>query len=258
MPPARTATQVPDADEVHAPSPERAGNRQAFLTNRFVELADPMPSHYPTLYGFVRPESVVDRWQAGSQSFGYDTFVQRFWVGVLAQFVFSRPGEREIAGLVKCELPNFRHQTAQLGLYASGESQGQPLPMMALATFIDFVFETYPLRKLYAEVPGFNFGQFESGDGRFFVVEGRLTDHEIHFGRTWDTFILAVNRDIWRDQIGAGGTAMASAVIDADLEQLRSTLIDRGYVVPDALSTTTPIGDLALLYAVGLRDASQT
>lgn len=157
-----------------------------------------MPEHYPALFRISRSEAVVDRWQPGSQSYGYETFVQRFWDGVLAQFMFSSRQDTLIRGLVKCEHASFRHQTAQLGIYTSGDIHGTPLPIMAIATFIEFIFETFPVRKLYAEVLEFNYPQFSSGEGTFFDLEGRLLNHEIHFGQEWDMLVIALSREKWR------------------------------------------------------------
>lgn len=174
-------------------------DREKLLNNHHVTLIDPMPEHYPALFQIARSAAVVDRWQAGSQSYGYEAFVQRFWEDVLAQFIFASTDDTLIPGLVRCEQANFRHQTAHIAIYAAEPVQMTPLPIMALATFIDFVFSTYPLRKLYAEVPEFNFPQFASGEGSFFEVEGRLIEHEVHFGALWDMLILSLSRGRWEE-----------------------------------------------------------
>lgn len=143
-------------------------------------------------------DEVVDRWQSSTQTIGFERFCQGLWDNVFVQFVFGATGDpASIHGLVKCELVNFRHQTGQIAIWSTSEAQGSALPMMAMATLVDFVFSTYPIRKLYAEVSEYNYGQFSSGEGNLFEVEGRLIDHELHFGETWDTFILGIDRGHW-------------------------------------------------------------
>jgi len=71
------------------------------------------------------------------------------------------------------------------------------LGIEALGLFINYLFDTFPLRKLYGEVPGFNLESFVSARGRIFREEGRQRDHEWMFGRYWDLVIVAVWRDDW-------------------------------------------------------------
>ena len=61
--------------------------------------------------------------------------------------------------------------------------------------FFDYLFTVFNIRKLYAEVLEFNFGQFASGAEHVFKVEGRLTDHDWYDGRYWDMLVLALYRD---------------------------------------------------------------
>jgi hypothetical protein len=64
--------------------------------------------------------------------------------------------------------------------------------------FVDYLFDTWPLRKVYADSLEFNFDQFAGGTATFFEVEGRLKDHVYLKGRYWDQIILAVWRERWK------------------------------------------------------------
>lgn len=54
------------------------------------------------------------------------------------------------------------------------------------------------LRKLYAEIPGYNWDQFESGNGDFFELEATLLDHD-YSGRYWPQFIVSIGRSQWEE-----------------------------------------------------------
>jgi hypothetical protein len=57
------------------------------------------------------------------------------------------------------------------------------------------LFRTFPLNKIYMEVPGFNWPQVQSGQGSLFHVEGVLRDHEYYAGRHWDKYVCALYPD---------------------------------------------------------------
>ena len=42
-----------------------------------------------------------------------------------------------------------------------------------------------------------NYEQFASGNGSWFVTEGRLAEHEYYDGRYWDLIFLTVRREDW-------------------------------------------------------------
>jgi hypothetical protein len=70
---------------------------------------------------------------------------------------------------------------------------GQPIQPTAL--FINYVFVTWNLRKLYMEVPEFNMDTLWSGSGSFFHQEACFREHDYYAGRFWDKYVLAVYRD---------------------------------------------------------------
>ena len=67
--------------------------------------------------------------------------------------------------------------------------------MEASFVFMDYLFTTWPLRKIYSEVLSFNYEQFRSGVGRNFQEQGRLREHYYMGGRRWDQYVIAVDRD---------------------------------------------------------------
>jgi len=71
--------------------------------------------------------------------------------------------------------------------------------MTAMGLFIDYVFRIGGFRKLYFETVEFNLEQYGSGLGKFFVEEGRLRAHEYYDGIYWDTLVMAIYSERWRE-----------------------------------------------------------
>lgn len=57
--------------------------------------------------------------------------------------------------------------------------------------FIRYVFNEWPFRKLYVEVPAFNLPQFRSARS-LLVEEACFHDHEYHEGKWWHLHIFAI------------------------------------------------------------------
>jgi RimJ/RimL family protein N-acetyltransferase len=62
--------------------------------------------------------------------------------------------------------------------------------------FLNYVFNTWQLEKVYIEVAEYNFS-YMSGLNRLFVEEGRLRSHLYLAGRRWDLIILAVYKSLF-------------------------------------------------------------
>jgi len=79
-----------------------------------------------------------------------------------------------------------------LGAVFQPEYTGAGLAAQAVAVFVRYLFKTFPLRKIYIEVPGFNWAQMASGEGILFEVEGVLKQHEYYDGQYWDKYYCAI------------------------------------------------------------------
>jgi RimJ/RimL family protein N-acetyltransferase len=96
--------------------------------------------------------------------------------------------------------PGMRH--AHIGAVFDPRHTGTGAPAQAVGLFVRYLFHTFGMTKLYLEVPGFNWPQLRSGEGRLFRVEGVLRDHDYYAGRCWDSYLLAIYPDD-----GTGGFA---------------------------------------------------
>lgn len=168
----------------------------AGLSSRRVFLDDLRPEDYRVLYELSLDPQVRWRWEPSNQGGSFEAFAQRLWDGVFSQYLIRlRRDGNPIAGLIRCYGANFRHQTAQLSLFVAGHAQHTGAGMEACALYIDWLFNHYPFRKIYSESIDFNYQQFSSGEDRYFRVEGRLKNHELHNGQYCDNVIMAFERD---------------------------------------------------------------
>ncbi|MEX2158157.1 MAG: GNAT family protein [Dehalococcoidia bacterium] len=65
--------------------------------------------------------------------------------------------------------------------------------------FADYLFSSFPIRKVYADVLEFNGSVLRTLQGIGFVVEGRRSEHGFFQGKYWDLFHLALTRTRWND-----------------------------------------------------------
>jgi len=124
------------------------------------------------------------------------------WDGALIHLVGVGARSRRRLGVVSVTSADLRNGTAYISAVSDLAFVGTGLMVEAAGLAIDYVFETWPFRKLYAEVPEFNLRSFGSVTRRLFRTEGRLADHVFMDGRYWDVHILAVDRETW-DREGA-------------------------------------------------------
>jgi len=146
----------------------------------------------------ARPELLV-RWRFRGATPSPERWLQSVWSTTLAQFlVVARSGDRPL-GLVVAYKPDFELRHAYLAATQFSPERREPALIMGVALFVDYLFTCFDLRKLYMEVPEYNFAPFATGVDRFFSIEGRLRQHRFYGGEYWDELILAVHRDQWRN-----------------------------------------------------------
>lgn len=114
--------------------------------------------------------------------------------GVFAQFLVRNESSGQALGLVQAFVPDFFHGTVQIGALMSSAAHRRPWTMRAVVLFMNYVFQRAPFRKIYLEVPEFNFVTMSTGLARFFVYEGVLRNHEWHLGQYWHVHFLSLDR----------------------------------------------------------------
>jgi RimJ/RimL family protein N-acetyltransferase len=114
------------------------------------------------------------------------------WQQVLVQFVARRRSDNGPAGHLVAYAADAAMHHVYLGAAFLPEYTNTGSPAQTVALMVRYLFHTFPLRKVYMEVPGFNYAQIQSGEGRLFQVEGRLRDHAYFAGRYWDQYLCAI------------------------------------------------------------------
>jgi RimJ/RimL family protein N-acetyltransferase len=72
--------------------------------------------------------------------------------------------------------------------------RGSGIAVEPVRLFTRYLFDVWPFRKVYFEMPEFNYRQFASASGGALRVEARLRDHDYYRGRRWDRLTLAAYR----------------------------------------------------------------
>ena len=158
-------------------------------------LTPVVPADTEFLYWLsVQPETCF-RWRYRGTPPPYERFAADLWSRVLVQFVARRAEDGEPVGHVVAYAADSTMRHCYVGAVFVPALAGTGLPAMAVRTLVGYLFHTFPLHKLYLEVPGFNWPQLESGAGTLFEVEGVLREHDYYAGRHWDKRICAIYRD---------------------------------------------------------------
>ncbi|THJ76358.1 phosphopantetheine-binding protein [Candidatus Frankia alpina] len=190
--PAVAGTATATADALTPPPPRFAG--------RFLRLMPVLPASTPFLYELAVTPEIGFRWRYRGSVPSYPQFEQELWQGVLTQFLIESIETARPVGHAICYNPEFTLGYAYVGAAISADYTGSGLAVEALDLFVRYIFDIWPFRKLYFEVPEFNYPQFAGADrknspGGALEIEGRLRKHDFYHGRYWDRLILAVYRD---------------------------------------------------------------
>lgn len=174
------------------------GFRVSPLHGRFVFLRVVNPDDYRFLRSVELSGELGVRWRYRGSTVSPEQWAQGLWQGTLAQYLVVGVDDPNPLGLVAVYQANYQDGYAFVAGEGFGISRPSPLMMFGLALFIDYVFTCWNFHKLYLEVAEYNAGQFSSGIGRLFDLEGRLRQHLWYDGRRWDQLILAIYRDKWQ------------------------------------------------------------
>lgn len=153
------------------------------------------PGDYTPLYDLTFADEGGWRWVHRGESRRFEDFIDGLWRNALVQHVIEDKESGRLVGFVRAYSYQARDGHAHFAVLFHPEYRGLTWPWEGALLFLDYVFCVYPVRKLYMESLGFNFQQFASGLGKWFVEEGRLRDHEYHGGRYWDLHLLAMYRE---------------------------------------------------------------
>jgi len=140
-------------------------------------------------------------WQADRGIIGYDEFAERWDRVVRSTAVLIIENNRSCApiGFVQLYDINLYDGWAHFTVYVEEPFRKRGHGAEAVMGFLDYAFSHFNLRKIYAEVNGFNEAARALVLRNGFVEEGRLRDHVYWDGRFWDFYNLALYRDGWHE-----------------------------------------------------------
>lgn len=175
---------------------------QSYATQR-VQLRPLLPSDMPAFYAAGTDPDRGYRWVFRGATPSLQVFAERLTRASLAQFAVERTDSRVLVGLVDAYDASLADGHAKLSILSvrpSGLGKGTYGEILeGTLLFIDYLFATFDLHKLYAEIPGFNWPQFSSLADELFVVEGVLRAHDYHQGKHWDRVFIALYRERWSE-----------------------------------------------------------
>jgi len=184
------------------------------LLGRTVLLRPLTPADYNFMHLAETSSELGPRWRFRGSTPSPERWNHETWSQCLAAFLVIRRSDDVPVGYVAVHQANFQDGHAHLSATKLVPEGPVPALSLGLALFLRYVFSCWNLRKLYMDVPEYNYGQFASGLEDIFVMEGRLRDDLFAEGRYWDQIILAIYRDSWLN--GRAGRALAYE--DASLE----------------------------------------
>jgi RimJ/RimL family protein N-acetyltransferase/aryl carrier-like protein len=165
------------------------------LANTVFRLTPVQPGDVPFLFALsVEPETGF-RWRYRGAPPSVERFAAELWAQVLVHYVVRGTATNEPVGYVVAYQADLSRGHAYLGAVFAAAHAGTGLTARATALFVRYLFHTFPLRKVYLEVPGWNWPQIASAAGTRFHVEGVLREHDYYAGRLWDKYVCAIYRD---------------------------------------------------------------
>ena len=171
----------------------------AHLETSRVGLIPVDQSHYSMLRQLEMSSSLGSRWRLRGATPSPEDYPRSLWAGVLAQFLIADRLQRAMMGLVACYDANMVGGYAYFAGTKFNVADRSPMFIEGCVLMIGHIFESWPLRKLYFDVPSFNLPLLRSGIGRFLMEEGILREHVYLAGRYWDQHTLALYRTTWLD-----------------------------------------------------------
>lgn len=174
------------------------------LTGRSCLLRPIEDADIPTLHRIALRRDTGRYWRYRGATPSIQQFAHELWSGgAFTQMVAARRDDAGTAlGLVVAyDLSAAGH--CKFGAIFDADVLGTVIAGESVRLFIDFLFEAWPLRKVYLETLEPAAERFSSTLDRHAVEEGRLIEHDFVDGRWVDLRVFAiwrehVERDRWR------------------------------------------------------------
>ena len=171
---------------------------QAVLEGRRVRLRAVGPQDYDWLFQLNSMPELAHRWRGRPGSLNPAQVAEFLWSNVFCQFVITRKRDGRPLGLVVAYGADLANRTVRFGIVLDPQFHSVGWPLEAAALFIDYLFETSDVRKLYSEAVDYNLAPYQSAlDHGLVHMEGCLKEHVYSAGAYRDYYMFAIYRDEW-------------------------------------------------------------
>lgn len=155
---------------------------------------------YPWVRALLAAESLASPWRSRAASSDPETFGASLWDRVLTQHLVLESAGGAPIGVLTAYAADFETGTARVAATLDRSVHGEGWPLEAMALFVNHLFRTWPLRKLYAEVLPHVAESFASGIGGIVREEGCLVAHAFVAGTWSDVHVLSLFRSGWESE----------------------------------------------------------
>lgn len=144
-------------------------------------------------------------WRFRGSTLSFEQFAATLHDGVLAQFaVVSRASGHPLQGLVTAYNFDATNGHAYFAYLRTLDAEIPGALTEGLVAFNSHLFEHFPLRHLYCELPAFNQFLIEGlAETGLFDLVGRYPEHLFAHGHFQDLFIYRVTRGAWYERFGS-------------------------------------------------------
>jgi RimJ/RimL family protein N-acetyltransferase len=176
-------------------SPTAEGRTDVRLEGNWVVLRPVVPADYEYLFELSMEQSARGRWRYYGHTPSPEQFNRSLWQDVVAQFCVWSKATGQRVGVCSAYRGDMRNGHIWLAAAFADDHDGVALEGAVL--FVQYLFDAYPLRKIYCEMPEVVEEDVGSAFRRVAQEEGRLTEHHYWMGRYWDWVYLAITRERW-------------------------------------------------------------
>jgi RimJ/RimL family protein N-acetyltransferase len=186
------------------------------LTTRHVRLRPILQGDITWLHAASLAEDIMFRWRYRGATPSPEAFAQGLFHGVLSQFVVDgMESRRGPIGHVTAYNADLQGGTVFFGVTAFPPFLETGLAIEASLLFLNYLFSTFRLRKIYVETTEDALGNFRSGLP-ILHEEARLVAHEFYQGHYVDRITFALYRNEMRQFLARFG-ALFTATFESEL-----------------------------------------
>jgi len=152
----------------------------------------------------------------------FDDFSDRFGQQTLIGFIVSSVKTGDAVGYTNLYDADLSLGHCYVGGAMRTDRIGSGLGIEGVGLTINYAFQTWRFRKLYAGVTEASARYFSSTLGSLLREEGRLRQHLFFAGEYWDLVIMALYRDDWAEWMEKRRPLLDALVGEAASTQNRS------------------------------------